>query len=420
MSPSSYFNSPWPGEDGTPDRMQVPRSGADLALQPGERLRCVRRNVFMGTMTVLREPGEVYFLSHSALRARFLGRPTTSCVEKIDPLTLKTVAKSPRLPGGPMWPGGMAVHRNGDLYVVYGRYCHRLDADCGLKQSLELPVNRPYNSFVILDNGLIATKDFSEHHNSALLLIDPETMQLAAPPVECPEPSIARLSSLGNTVYVVGVRSIFRLDANDAAAAPCLDPGWRFNYIGDSKQTYGWDVVLDGRNAWFMDNGKHRYFNKMIGAGVSPTALNLIRVSMTDPADHAILPISGLPGGSITNPPLFDRDRSIIVAYDSANAFMKAWRFDPETRDLVPLWEKPRFGCASHMILFASSGELITNDYRRGREHIVVLDIETGEERGRAALGWLSQGVVFPSVGWNRDVYWNTPNTLARVFVDPA
>jgi hypothetical protein len=25
-----------------------------------------------------------------------------------------------------MWPGGMAIHRNGDIYVVYGRHLHRL------------------------------------------------------------------------------------------------------------------------------------------------------------------------------------------------------------------------------------------------------------------------------------------------------
>jgi hypothetical protein len=359
VNPSGYYSSPWPGEDGTPDRMQAPRSGPDLGLRPGEALRCVRRNVFMGTMTVLREPGEVYFLSHSALRARLLGRPTTARVEKIDPFTLRTIGFSPRLRGGPMWPGGMAVHRNGDLYVVYGRYLHRLSPACEVKDWFELPVNRPYNSFVILDNGLIVTKDFSERSNSSLVFIDPETLRPVGPPVECPEPSIARLSALGNIVYVVGVRSIFRYEWDGAAR---VDEAWRFDYVGASGQTYGWDVVVDGRNAWFMDNGKHRYFNRMIGAGVSPTPLNLIRVSLADAADHEILPISGLAGGSITNPPLFDRTRSLVVGYDSANAFLKAWRFDEAGRRLETLWEKPGFGCASHMILFPGTGELLTND----------------------------------------------------------
>jgi hypothetical protein len=55
-----------------------------LNLRPGEKLRCVTRNTWMSTMTVLGAPGEVYLLTHSVLRARF-GFPTTSRVEQIDP-----------------------------------------------------------------------------------------------------------------------------------------------------------------------------------------------------------------------------------------------------------------------------------------------------------------------------------------------
>lgn len=412
---SGYYNSPWPGEDSCPERLQVPRSPVGLNLQPGEKLRCVTRNAFMCTMTVLRDPGEVYFLSHSALRNRLLRLPTTSCVERIDPLTLKPIKRSKRLPAGPMWPGGMAVHRNGDLYVVFGRYCHRLDPDCELVRSHELPVNKPYNSFVILDNGVIATKDISDNANSRLSFLDPETLQPVCEAFECPEPSIARLSSTGNTVYVVGVRSIFRVHL-DEAMVPQLDDAWRFDYIGDTGQTYGWDVVLDGRDAWFMDNGKHTYFTKMIGAGVNQTPLNLVRVSMHDAANHAIVPISGINGGSITNPPLYDAVRQIVIAFDSANSHLQAWRY--RDGELTLLWNKPHFGAASHMILFDETGELVINDFQPNKESVVVLDIETGRERGRVLTGGPTQGVLFPSPGWNRDFYWSTPSRLARVFVD--
>ena len=125
---AGYFASPWPAEDAGPARLQVPLAGSGLALQADEELGCVTRNTLLSTMTVLGDPGEVFLLSHSALRSH-IGLPTTACVERIDPLTLKTLARSPRLPGGPMWPGGMAIHRNGDIYVVYGRFAHRLDRD---------------------------------------------------------------------------------------------------------------------------------------------------------------------------------------------------------------------------------------------------------------------------------------------------
>jgi hypothetical protein len=316
-----------------------------------------------------------------------------------------------------MWPGGMAIHRNGDLYVVYGRYVHRLNRQCELLASLKLAVQAPYNSFVILDNGLIVTKNLSDTQPARLSVVNAQTLSLACPDTECPEPSIARLSSSGNTVYVVGVRSIFRYHWNDYRQRLVFDGNWHLDYIGTSAQTYGWDVVLDGQNAWFMDNGKHRYFNKMIGAGVSPTPNRLIRVSLTDSSDHEALEVCGAQGGSITNPPLVDLKRQIVVGYDSANRHVQAWRFNTPSGALEPLWHKFPFGCASHMILYPDTGELVINDYRRHGEEVVVLNIESGEEIARVRSGGLTQGVVFPSVGWGRDFYWSSMGRLARVYV---
>jgi hypothetical protein len=413
---TGYLDSPWPAEDAGPQRLQRPRHGSGLNLQPGESLGCVTRNTLLSTMTVLGTPGEVYLLSHSALRANF-GLPTTACVERIDPLTLKTLQRSPRLKGGPMWPGGMAIHRNGDLYVVYGRHAHRLNRACEPLAMLQLPVDLPYNSFVILDNGLLVTKNLSESINARLSVLDPQTMQPVCADIECPEPSIARLSSMGNTLYVVGVRSIMRYHWDRAQHALVRDPDWHYDYIGNSTQTYGWDVVLEGGHAWFMDNGKHNYRIRMIGAGVSPTANRLIRVALNDASKQEILPISGLAGGSVTNPPLYDFERHIVVAYDSANRYLRAWRFNPQSHELTALWEKHAFGCASHMISYPDTGELVVNDYRRYGEEIVVLNLETGNELGRVRSGGLTQGVVFPSSGWNRDLYWSSMGRLARVFV---
>ncbi|MEI6733129.1 MAG: hypothetical protein WCK94_04120 [Comamonadaceae bacterium] len=417
MSHPGYLATPWPGEDGGPNRLQAVHISTDLALGEGEKLSFTRRRTLLSTMTLLGAPGEVYLLTHSAIRAR-LGFATTSRVELIDPLTLKTIHRSPRLTGGPMWPGGMALHRNGDLYVVYGRYLHRLDRACQPLTMLKLPVNEAYNSFVILDNGLIVTKNLSEMTSARLSVIDAETMRPVCTETNCPEPSIARLSATGNTVYVVGVRSIFRYHWDEETGGLLFDTSWRFDYIGSTSQSYGWDVVLDARHAWFMDNGKHSYVVKMTGNGVSPTPNRLIRVSLSDASDHQILPVCGLAGGSITNPPLIDVKRQIVVGYDSANRHLQAWRFDEQARALTPIWHKSAFGCASHMLLYPETGELAVNDYRRGGEEVVLLKIESGAEIGRVRVGGLNQGVVFPSPGWGRDFYWSSMDCLARVFVE--
>jgi hypothetical protein len=338
-------------------------------------------------------------------------------VERIDPVSLAPLHRSPRLRGGPMWPGGMALHRNGDLHVVYGRWAHRLNRRCEMLAARQLPLNEPYNSFVLLDNGLIVTKNLSATTPARLTVIEPLSLKPACADLVAPEPSIARLSAIGNTVYVVGVRSICRYHWSDAAGELQFDADWRFDYIGNRPQTYGWDVVLDGQHAWFMDNGAHRYRHRMIGAGVSRTANRLIRVSLSSSADHQAWDVSGLAGGSITNPPLVDPQRGIVVGYDSANAVLQAWRFDAALRTLTPLWRKAPFGCASHMILYADTGELVVNDYRRHGEEVVVLDIASGQEKGRVRTGGLMQGVVFPSPGWGRDFYWSSMGRLARVVV---
>lgn len=416
ISGSGYLDTPWPSEDGGPARLQISQRGSGLGLQRGEKLGCVTRHTLLSTMTLLGAPGEVYLLTHSALRAK-LGLPTTACVELIDPITLKTIKRSPRLRGGPMWPGGMALHRNGNLFVVYGRYAHQLDRACQLLTSRKLPVNQPYNSFVILDNGLIVTKNLSDQTKARLTVLDADNLEPACADLECPEPSIARLSAVGNTVYVVGVRSLFRYHWNASKGQLQFDADWRFDYVGSSKQTYGWDVVIAGEQAWFMDNGQHRYLVKMLGAGVSPTANRLIRVSLKDASKYHCVEVCGLAGGSITNPPLVDSKRQIVVAYDSANAVLRAWRFGNAIADLTPLWEKSPFGCASHMILYPDTGELVINDYHHHSENVVVLDITTGAEHARVNSGGITQGVVFPSPGWGRDFYWSSMGKLAHVFV---
>ena len=413
---AGYYDSPWPAEDGGPARLQTAAPGWDWKLRSHERLHCHTRNTTLSTMTVLGDPGQVYLLTHSALRAH-IGLATTACVERIDPHSLRTLERSPRLPGGPMWPGGMAIHRNGDIYVVYGRYAHRLDRHCQPKQSLQLPIDQPYNSFVVLDNGLIVTKNLSDTVAAQLVVLDPKRLQTVSAPLNCPEPSIARLSAVGNTVYVVGVRSIFRYHWDEAAQALRMDSDWRWDYVGATSQSYGWDVVIDGQNAWFMDNGRHRYRINMHGAGVVPTPNRLLRVSLHDSQDHSAVAISGQAGGSITNPPLVDVQRQIVLGYDAANRFLRAWRIGSAGQGLAPLWEKPHFGVASHMVLLPTSGQVVLNDYRRWGEEVVVLDIASGAECARVRVGGITQGVVFPSVGWERDMYWCSMGRLSRVFV---
>lgn len=424
MTHTGYFDSPWPSEDGGPSRLQVPRKGGGLNIQSETVLQCTSKRTHMSTMAVLGAPGEVFLLSHSVIRSH-IGLPTSASVTRIDPESLNTLYRSPTLQGGPMWPGGMAVHINGNLYVVYGRYAHKLDRQCNLLSTYLLPLNEPYNSFVVLDNGLIVTKNLSATTPAQLTILKPDTFKSACNDVICPEASIARLSAHGNTVYLVGVTKVWRFHWNETLQRLIRDPDWQCHYLNDASQSYGWDMVIEGNNGWFMDNGKHNYLMSMLGAGVNAAPNRLIRVSLNHSETFQSWAVSGLPHGSITNPPLVDVSRRIVVGFDSANRHLRAWRIsDPDDNkghvQLTALWHHTPFGAASHMVLFPSTGELCVNDYKRFKEQLVVLDIENGQEKSRVNTGGWMQGVVFPCAGWHQDFYWCAMDRISRIFVPPV
>lgn len=315
----------------------------------------------------------------------------------------------------------------------------------------ELPAPRPYNSFVILADGTIATKDFDHQATSQgtrLTLLDPDRLEPRCADVQLPERSIARLSSDGTTIYVVGETKTYRYVWDPATEQLRLDEDWSFRYGPRPGKSYGWDPVIDDGQMWFLDNGEHTYTTSMLHAGVAPSPIQLLRASLADAADHDAVDICGQPHGSATNPPLYDPLRKIALGYDSANGVLAAWRFAEGS--LEPLWRR-EYATATHMIRYPDTGEVVLDDFqdglppirspflrglarrgggrilsnpriraaasRRCSDDVVVIDIESGRERARAAVPSMTQGAVFPAVGWGRDLYYPTVTSLARLTV---
>jgi len=414
MMPSplaGYWPGPWPCEDGGPTRpgAAATPAGRALGLRPGDALTVTARPAPGATMVILRAPGEVFLTGHT------FGDDVTAWVERLDPVTLATRARSPDLPAGPFWPGGMAAHRNGLLYVTCGRWCHALDPDLTVVARRELPRPRPYNSLLVLPDGSLVMKDLIRDgaDHSRLTVLDPDSLAPRCAEVDIPEASIARLSADGDTLYVVGDHTAFRFHWDTRATRLALDDGWRVPYRRVADQSYGWDPVVAAGHLWFMDNGDHRYQGTMRGAGVAAGPVHLIRAALAD-GRCDFLPVCGLPAGAITNPPLVDPGRRIVVAFDSANAHLGAWRFGDE--GYTPLWTQP-FGTASHLLRYPDTGELVVNDHGAGGDDVVVLDLETGAELGRAATTSPLQSVVFPAVGFGREFYYCSFACVARVAV---
>ena len=433
---------PWPAEDGGPARQQGAGGLEPLDLASGRRLRTTAvRDALGATMIVLRDPGEVYALRHTVGR-RPLDDPAAFWVEQLDPATLATVRRSPGLGSGPFWPGGLAAHANGSLHVVAGNRAHRLSPQLELLASVELPAPRPYNSFVTFPDGTLAAKDFDRGltEPASIVVLGPETLEQRCDPVSIGEPAIARLSADGDVLYVVGAETAMRFHWTGERLE--RDPAWEVRYLS-AGGSYGWDPVVAGGNLWFLDNGDHDFVTTMRGAGVAPGPVHLIRISLDDCAERESVEVCGAPRGAVTDPPLYDAERRIAIGYDSANGVVTAFRFGDR---LEPIWQR-ELSHSAHMILFPETGELVVHDFhgpalagtavgralmrratfvirnrrarsiasRLSRDDVVVLDIEDGRELGRSRVPTLMQSVVFPSPGWDRDVYWVTISTIARV-----
>lgn len=414
---SGYWPSPWPAEDGGPMRLQVPvGEHPGLGLRGGRSLRVTHRESPGTTMVVLRDPGEVYVLRHT------FGPEVVSWVEQIHPESLEVLRRTPDLPAGPMWPGGLACHADGSLHVVFGNHAHRLSPELEVLASATLPRARPYNSFVLLPDGSLVTKDFGgprpgrepeAPEPAELLVLDPVDLTIRAR-VQMPEPSIARLSAEADDIYVVGDTSLFRVRWNGTSLR--LDPDLCSRYRTLEGQTYGWDAVLAAGAAWFLDDGEgsDRYNGSFTGMGISAAPLHVVRVDL-DSGAVALTEVCGLPNGLIANPPLVDASRGVVVGFDSSNGVLVGFAL-ADDGTLTPSWQRHQHH-ASHLLLFPTTGELVTADHDGSRmaEQVVVVDIDTGEELARADSGGPLQSAVFPSVGWDHDVYLTSFSTLTRV-----
>jgi hypothetical protein len=433
------------------------RCGAEglpgLALTTGERLEVTAvLDAFATDSLVLRDPGELYALRHGIpVLGGPRSKPVEAWVERLDPVTLEVLASTPRLPGGRFWPGGVAAHANGSLHMVFGRWAHRLSPDLEVLASHRLPVERPHNSFVVLNGGELVMKDCDAPEGrepSTVSVLDPETLMPVASPLLLPEPSIARLSSDGESVIAVGTTIVMRLRLDRDRGRLEIDEQWQPSYGPAPGRSYGWDPVITPEHVLWMDNGRNETDRTMLGTGSAPDPVRLWWARRDDDLAISSVEISGLPHGTESNPPAWDPVNGVVIAYDAGNAILRAWRLVGD--QMEPLWRRDNFAHAGHLVLYPQTRELIVQDWadiaalrrpavrratlrgvqalansatarraslRAGSDQLVVLDLDTGQDKARVSIPSPSQGFLFPAPGFGRDFYYQSLTTIARVAV---
>jgi hypothetical protein len=197
-----------------------------------------------------------------------------------------------------------------------------------------------------------------------------------------------------------------------------------------------------------MDNGRNHTDRTMLGSGVDASAVRLWWARHDNSDTVHSVEISGLPYGTESNPPAWDPERGVVVAYDAGNGVIRGWRL--EGNELIDLWRRDDIAHAGHLILYPDTRELVVGDWRdapwmrsravrpltratgqllvrsaaarraslrTGADQLVVLDLDTGTEKARAEIPSPSQGFLFPAPGFGRDVYYQSLTTIARVAV---
>ena len=424
MGLSGYWPSPWPVECGGNQRPKaVPSPG--LAVRPIDRLvTTTRRTGRWPVMFIQRRPGELF------LHGMSVGEDphVAGWVERVDPITLEPLASTGDLPAGEHeWSGSIAAHRNGDLYTVCGSYLHRLDTTCAVTASRSLPVDHAHNGLLILDDGAIVTKDIRVGDTPSTLTVCRPTLDVVTT-VEVPEASMGRLAASGDDLYVVGATRIFRYRWDGETLT--RDLGWEPTYRSPDRGGMAGDAtVVDGR-VWVMDNGdipsvrarfaQHPPLRAVGRRSTEEEApwtepVRAIGVSVSDPDEVATLVPTEQPAGWVTAPPLVHA--GVAVAWDTGGMGLAAFDLTGDQPGDM-LWFQP-FRTSMQPLVFPDSRELVINDFRlldgSSSDDLVVLNLDTGQMKARVPTGATRMAGMFLTPGFDRDVYYCSVDTVARV-----
>ncbi|MEM9032993.1 MAG: hypothetical protein AAGD18_00240 [Actinomycetota bacterium] len=425
---AGYWPSSWPVECGGNRRQKSSPGRLDAAVGVAEVT--TRSTGRWDVMVVHRDPGEWYV---GGTMPAFSGPPPFGWVERFDPVSLEPVVRSPDLPCGEhVWCGAILAHANGSIYSVNGSYLHRLDAATLGVEAERALVDCSHNGLLAMSDGSLLTKDLRLEGQGATTVsrFEPDSLEPIGTPLVLPEGSMGRVAAdVGadgvDRVYVPGTEHLFRLGLDgDELVVDDWSPRYR-----DEGGPFGmaWDACLSGEHVWVMDDGDvesvrhiHRTFPN--GRFDQPPALSWRqpapwdgpqRLHRIDPVSGEVMSVApfGVPGGGIIAPPVVVPEVGVAVAWDSVNGGLAG--VGTESLDVRWILDvRP----SMQPVVFPDSGELVINDFSDdGVDHLVVVDVGSGELLDRVDTGSRIANGMFLTAGTDRDVYYCSTLTLARV-----
>lgn len=434
-----YWPSPWPVECGGNRRQKASVGRLDAAS--GTASVVARHDDKWHVMVVGREPGQWYL---GGTMPAFSGPPPFGWVERIDPESLDPLASSPQLPCGEhVWCGAILAHANGSILSVNGSYLHRLDPDdLSIMVERRLPADRSHNGLLSLADGTLVTKDLrlEGQGGTTISRLDPDTLELVGEPIVLPEGSMGRIAADrgadgDDLVYVPGTEHIWRLRYPPVASGgdPELE-GWRPRYrSADDRFGLAWDGCLSGDSCWVMDCGdiwsvRRIHTTEPNGRFDAPPGRDLSwrldapwdgpqrlhRLSLDDGGSVRSIAPFGTPGGGIIAPPVHVPELDMAIAWDSVNGGLAG--VSTSGGELEVAWQQLDVRASMQPVVFPESGELVINDFTEtGSDDLVVVDLASGTILDRVATGSRVANGMFLTAGGDRDVFYCSTLTVARV-----
>jgi len=414
-------------------RRQKHARSPGLNIQAGENLKVTSRRFAKGKWVVgtVNADNRLFIFGGSVP-----SQPDVSIgwVEEVDPITLETIRQSPELTtGGHNWCGGAAVLADGTIITGFGNRVHKLSLDLELINELELPVDHAHNGISLLSDGMMITRNLEHDHNKASVftIFDPNTLKVVKT-VEFLGASIGRFcvdpTPEGDYVYATTPTHIHRLIYKDQNLV--LDENWSASYdLPGEDQSFAWCNTVGDDSVWFMDMGDTPPLETIMRAypvGTKPLAFSkpcsapvrVHRVSTTDSRSTDVLTPFGLPNGGHNSSPLYVQDKKILLTFDTNNRKTGAWRFNG-AGDFEQLWVHD-IGNSNQVFYYPDTGEVVLDDVLEDNSvDTVLIDIESGEEKGRANTGARTAAGMAFYPGLGRDLYSTSGShgLLYRVYI---
>ncbi|MBM3240058.1 hypothetical protein FJZ31_27550 [Candidatus Poribacteria bacterium] len=398
------YDSPFPSENY--DGPATNCSPYDGLIEPN-LAQAIEKDLYPAAFCfVSRKPDELYVIGGMGVIPTYIA--------KVNPLTLDRIKETPlNLGTAGYWPPSVVVHANGYIYVTAQNICYKLTPDINIVSYYILPIiDGKYNSMKAFSDGNLICKGLGSTYSSVTLL--DQNLNSIIHEFVLPEKSYGRLSvHIHNNkeyVYITGDTTLIRYEYIGEAPWLKKDNGWSYKYrLASSRlQTGGGVALFIDNNAYFADNANSN--PKPLGP------IHLLRVNLDDSRDAQRFTPFGLPKGYHFNKHLVDPVHGIIVIGDTTNGKIGGYRYLGNNQ-FQELWVK---NYVSGIVCSSSSStkQLYVNDFKDGRDNIVILDIETGEELKRIVTSSTVMSLAGVTLGWNDDVFWVSGYCSVRMYND--